>query len=61
MDTEIFQFGQRGAEKIEFKDLNLISKSLLIVPYYCPIDFLRWVGIFDQFSLAFFDERQKFL
>ena len=29
MDTEIFQFGQRGVEKIEFKDLKLISKSLL--------------------------------
>ena len=39
MDTEIFQFVQRGAEKIEFKDLNLISKSLLFVPYYCGIDF----------------------
>ena len=22
MDTEIFQFGQRGSEKIEFKDLK---------------------------------------
>ena len=28
MDTEIFQFGQRGAEKNKFKDFfNLISKS----------------------------------
>ena len=41
MDTEIFQFGQGGVEKIEFKDLKLISKSLLFLPYYCLIDFLR--------------------
>ena len=54
MDTEIFQFGQRGAEKIEFKDFFLISKSLLFVPYYCLFDFLRWVGIFDHSFLWHF-------
>ena len=54
MDTKIFQFGQRGAEKMELKDLNLISKSLLFVPYYCLIDFLRWVGIFDHSFLWYF-------
>ena len=41
MDTEIFQFGQKGAEKIEFENLNLISKGLLFVQYYCLIDFLQ--------------------
>ena len=31
--TKIYPFGKRGAEKIDFKDFNLISKSLNFVPY----------------------------
>ena len=56
MDTEIFLFVAREAEKIEFKNFNLNSKIVTFGQFWCFLDtlglvFLAYLGHFKSKSL----------